>query len=235
MTNLNLSTLFPDTFQIVVARYKEDVSWTKPFSNVVIYDKSGDSFPTTSHPTIYLPNIGREGHTFYKHIVDNYDSLPPYICFLQGHPFDHFPRLLAVLYFIRCTRGKCLENRSFVPLSKCLISCTLNGCKYHPRLPLKQVYNTLFANEKNRYPPASILFGPGGQFIVSRQRILARPKPFYQQIVKMLEHSVNPIEGYVIERFHYLIFTTKSQNQRHEGNSSDHQTHRKHVMGKSTH
>ena len=205
----SLSKSLPDIFQIVVARYKEDVSWTEPLSNVVIYDKSGNSSPTTSHPTIHLPNIGREGHTFYTHIVNNYESLPSYICFVQGHPFDHFPIFLDVLNVIRRTKGKCLQNRSFVPLSNRLIRCTLDGCRYHPGLPLHRVYNTLFGHDKVN-PPPHIDFGPGGQFIVSRQRILARPKAFYQQIVQMLEHSANPIEGYVMERFHCLVFANNN-------------------------
>jgi hypothetical protein len=50
-------------------------------------------------------------------------------------------------------------------------------------------------------------FGAGGQFIVSKTQILKRPKDFYLQIVKMLENDINPIEGYVIERFHSLIFS----------------------------
>jgi hypothetical protein len=42
--------------------------------------------------------------------------------------------------------------------------------------------------------------------MVSREKILQRPKAFYQRIVDMLAESKNPIEGFVIERFHQLIF-----------------------------
>lgn len=50
------------------------------------------------------------------------------------------------------------------------------------------------------------MFGSGAQFIVSKQTILKRPKEFYLKIVELLQNDINPIEGYVIERFHKLIF-----------------------------
>ncbi len=49
-------------------------------------------------------------------------------------------------------------------------------------------------------------FGAGAQFIVSKKNILQRPKEFYLKIIEMLENDINPIEGFVIERFHKLIF-----------------------------
>jgi hypothetical protein len=56
-------------------------------------------------------------------------------------------------------------------------------------------------------------FGAGAQFIVSKQNILKRDKNFYSKIVELLEYSVNPIEGFVIERFHEIIFKTLYMNQ----------------------
>ena len=49
-------------------------------------------------------------------------------------------------------------------------------------------------------------FGAGAQFIVSKKKILQKPKEFYLRIVEMLDNNINPIEGFVIERFHKIIF-----------------------------
>jgi len=49
------------------------------------------------------------------------------------------------------------------------------------------------------------VFGAGAQFIVSKKNIIKNPKTFYLKIVEMLEYNINPIEGYVIERFHKII------------------------------
>ena len=66
------------------------------------------------------------------------------------------------------------------------------------------VYTKLF-NEKKIY--MNIQFGSGGQFIVSKTQILQRPKEFYLKIVEILQNNINPIEGFVIERFHKLFFS----------------------------
>jgi hypothetical protein len=80
------------TLCIVVSRYNEDVNWTKQFNNVIIYNK-GEKL-SDDFNQILLNNVGREGHTYYKHIYDNYDNLDDYIIFLQGNPFDHSPDII---------------------------------------------------------------------------------------------------------------------------------------------
>ena len=51
-------------------------------------------------------------------------------------------------------------------------------------IPLKEVYEQLFGpTNKN----VDIIFVPGAQFIVSRDKIHSRPKDFYLQIIKLLE------------------------------------------------
>lgn len=185
-------------YSIIVARYNEDLEWTKKFSNVIIYNKGNPL--SNDYKQIFLKNVGREGHTYYKHIYDNYDNLTEYIIFLQGNPFDHSPNIISNL-------DKYINNDNlnidFEFLSEWIIDCNLNGCIHHSNLPLKQVYENLF-NKKDVY--IEFKFGAGAQFIVSKKKILEKPKEFYLKIVQMLENSISPIEGYVIERFHKLIF-----------------------------
>jgi hypothetical protein len=88
-------------------------------------------------------------------------------------------------------------------LSETIIMCNLTGCHHHSGLPLIETYEILFDERKE---DMEFQFGAGAQFIVSKNKILQRPKHFYLKIVKMLEDNINPIEGFVIERFHKLIF-----------------------------
>ena len=75
--------------KIIVARYNEDVSWTKniDFAEVIIYNKGEDEIPGA----IPLPNVGRESGTYLNFIIDNYDQikLDALYFFLQGDPFAH--------------------------------------------------------------------------------------------------------------------------------------------------
>ena len=84
-----------------------------------------------------------------------------------------------------------------------VLDCNLKGCIYHRGLPIMTTYEKLFGERKENM---EFIFGAGAQFIVSKKKILQRPKEFYLKIIEMLEKNRNPIEGFVIERFHKLIF-----------------------------
>jgi len=186
-------------FNIVVARYNENIEWTKQFSNVIIYNKGKPLIDYSNQ--FFLNNVGRESHTYYKHIYDKYDNLAEYTVFLQGNPFDHSPNIISNL-------NNYINNKEldidFEFLSERILSCNIKKCEYHPVLPLIETYEKIFGEKKDNI---NFLFGAGAQFIVSRKKILQRPKEFYLNIIKILETNIDPIEGYVIERFHKLIFS----------------------------
>lgn len=184
---------------IIVSRYNENIDWTKNFPNVKIFNK-GENLDGDFNQ-ICLDNVGREGHTYYKYIYDNYETLEDYTIFLQGSPFDRSPCIIDQLnYYI----NKKELDIDFEYLSNEIFPCNLSGCSWHGKLPLIDVYEKLFNERKIEM---SFEFGAGAQFIVSKSRILKRPKEFYLKIVEMLQNEVSPIEGYVIERFHKLIFS----------------------------
>lgn len=189
-------------FCIVVARYNENIEWTKQFSNVIIYNKGAPL--EGKYNEIYLNNVGREGHTYYKHIYDNYENLSDYTIFLQANPFDHSPNIISNLK--KYVNNKEL-NIDFEFLSEYIYDCLFNSTG----TPLEIIYEKLF-NEKKKRLDLKFKFGAGAQFIVSKKNILRWPKEFYLKIIEMLGKSVSPIEGYVIERFHKLILTYNKKN-----------------------
>jgi hypothetical protein len=186
------------TCSIIVSRYNENIEWTKQFPNVIIYNK-GENLENC-YNQVLLSNVGREGHTYYKYICDNYDNLEDFTIFLQGRPFDHSPNIISDL-------NKYINNKDlnidFEFLSETILNCNLNGCKRHAGLPLIDTYEKIFNERKENM---EFTFGAGAQFIVSKKNILKRSKAFYSKIVEILQNDINPIEGYVIERFHKIIF-----------------------------
>ena len=186
--------------QIVVARYNENIEWTKLFPDVVIYNK-GEPLPP-GYNEIVLDNVGREGHTYYTHIYNNYDNLDEYTVFLQGNPFDHSPNIIKNLDAIM----EMIENNTIIQfgiVSEEIFNTNTTDCPYHIGLPLGDVYERLF---DEKIPNMEYEFGSGAQFIVSNSTIKRHPREFYLEIIRMLEYDANPVEGYVIERFHTLIF-----------------------------
>ncbi len=84
----------------VIARYKEDVNWTRYLpGKVIIYNKTGDLYINNTRGNIEiknLDNLGREGYTYLYYIIENYDKLKERTTFLQGYPFDHSHDLLEL-------------------------------------------------------------------------------------------------------------------------------------------
>jgi hypothetical protein len=185
---------------IVVARYNEDVSWTKKLKNVIICNKGE---PLEGYNQIMIDNVGREGHTYYKYIVDNYENLDEHIVFLQGNPFDHSPNLFYILKVLN-------QEMDFTFLSELLFVTNLNAQKitYEQCYNIDKTYNSIF-NEapNNQY----LIFGAGAQFAVKKNTILKYSKEYYSNIVNILQYDINPIEGHHIERFHYHIFMGTEQ------------------------
>jgi hypothetical protein len=87
----------PKEVQIVLSRYNECVDWAVPYMDIVVlYDKCDMQTRQIPEFTNYIKmeNVGREGHTYLNHIINNYDNLPERIFFLQAFSFDHNMTLL---------------------------------------------------------------------------------------------------------------------------------------------
>ena len=72
-------------YHIVVAKYKEDISWLQEMdkSHIYLYDKgfTENSINGFAHYE-QRPNIGRESETYLYHIIKHYDNLPDFLILL---------------------------------------------------------------------------------------------------------------------------------------------------------
>ena len=213
-TNLltyNKKSVSNEKIQIVIARFNENLHWTKDLTNVLICNKGLPIFNNTyGHQIINgLKNVGREGHTFYSYIYDNYDNLSEYTIFLQGNPFDHYPETLIKI--------KQLKTMDFLPdfdffaiyISNIYLAYNIFYPDLQCNLDFIKAYTHIFETK----PSQQLLmkhfsFGSGAQFIVSKDTILSRSREFYKRIIDLLSYNSNPIEGHIIERFHTILLST---------------------------
>ena len=192
-----------NNIKVVVARYNEDIAWTKHFKpeNIIIYNKGNDNI--NEYKPIKLPTVGREGHTYYKYIYDNYENLPDYTIFVQGYPFDHTKNIIEDIHHLLYKPDL---NEDFLYLSTVYAPFTFEkGCGYLSIQHLNDTYEKIFGCKNTT--GKQYAFATGAQFMVKRETILKKPKEFYRNIVNMLSYSINPIEGYGLERLHKIIFT----------------------------
>lgn len=81
----------PQTCLMVIAAYKEDLTWLQEFNHVpqLVYSKHNDTNVANSvlSPNVKcmtLPNVGRCDHTYLHHIVSNYNDLADVTIFLTA-------------------------------------------------------------------------------------------------------------------------------------------------------
>jgi len=79
--------------EVVVSHFNEDVNWLADYATkhrIKVYTKGDGQLHKKVHPEVKvesLPNVGRESHTYLRHIVDNYEKLADWTVFSQaGEP-----------------------------------------------------------------------------------------------------------------------------------------------------
>lgn len=185
-------------FEIVVARYSEDLSWAK--NNSVVNNDTNEQTTLLECCTIYnkgqdidlpctkLENIGHEGHTYIHHIIENYDNLADYTMFVQGDPFGHM-RPTGISFYdhvAQVLNGENLPN--FFWLNTHMFRTDFEYIRepYSKWPNVRYAYERVFGEEPLF---ETWIFGGGAQFCVSKEQILKRPLSFYQNIMSIFEHN----------------------------------------------
>lgn len=189
--------------QLVVSLYREDISWIKHVPkhwDLIVYVKDKNhhmehmSFIKKRAKVILLPNIGRESHTWFYHMMTNYHDLSDEIMFLQGNPTDHidfytnkgYENLKILLKLVSIQ--EIIDTKQYVTFDCNLgyvgLGETWNGfwqkhykseTFYHYRLLWNMTYN------HQRYP---VFFNSvwGCQFAISKKLIRCFPYKFYEDV-----------------------------------------------------
>jgi hypothetical protein len=173
--------------KVIIAKYDEDTSWAKNLNyEYLIYNKNEKDIGLFD---IDLPNVGRESHTYLTYIIDNYDNLPEYICFLHGVPYDH---CLDVVDKINNFNF----NDNFLALGGVYY---LHNSQWDRTFEFADKIGLKYNKEKTKMIASC-------QSIVSKELILQTPKKIYENIVNELSYSVGPPEGYLVENLWPTIF-----------------------------
>lgn len=222
-------TKLSEDVEIVVARFKEDVTWLRAFhDHCVIYNKGPplQSQDVTNAKVISLPNIGREAHTYLHHIVKNYDRLADITIFIQGSISDHLQDYkmkanmsypLDPLEFISTIAKEVEQNKDIslntLPLNK--PECDFGfDCSYFFKITsykgaledsghlFGQWFVSRFVQD---FPFESMRVYMGALFAVHKSRILSRPKEFYADLLSEYQ-TISPEIAHFMERSWYYVF-----------------------------
>lgn len=119
--------------ELVVARYKETIDWVNAYSNIVTVYNKEPVLLNSSVEIIPLPNIGREGHTYLRHMLEksknSTDEPDKRYIYTQGNPFDHNETFLfAIDNYYRLEEVQPLGHVYLRPPLSTILSIYVQAC-----------------------------------------------------------------------------------------------------------
>ena len=195
--------------ELVIARYNEDISWSKPYAHLrTVYNKGKHDLATEYEPIVTLRNVGTEIHTMLEHIIRNYNNLANNTVFFQGNISDRYCQDTIALYKFFHSRdddvtGCFSENHQGYDWGLGFYAGRkLKPCNYNMGDFFKHVLNIEYK------PNMSTIWQ--SQIAVGRKRILKHPRQYYIDILynkTNLAKEVFPEEGHFMERAWVSIFS----------------------------
>jgi len=214
--------------ELVAARYSEDmldlITRLPDDVRLTVYNK-GDKLNLPAKVraragrVVQLRNVGREGHTYLHHIVENYDNLADLTIFSQAcvvhhlrgsfdpycncpdatEPWSHM-RLESVEKSAYHTQW----NRARAKLPDHVTNAILHYGARRSDLPFSEWWGRYVKLDPPN--PRTVQFSWGGLFSVTRPYIHQNSKGYYKKILKTLSQHPNPEEGHFLERAWSYIF-----------------------------
>jgi len=202
----------------VVSRLNEPVDWLdSEFHNTIIYNKC-DRLNIENE--INMTNLGRETETYLNYIITNYENLPDVVIFTRANIPDYVgPQNVEYLMKIKNealingkskptvthfqpegSRGSCWDKEWNVSVNGFFLH---NSYKDNRRIPFIEWFRE---NVSNNYPnPINIYCH--SVFAVKRDIIMKKTADYYKDLVKHVNHNIDPAEGHFFERAWYYIFS----------------------------
>lgn len=218
-------------FEFVIARYDEDINWTKALkSNRTIYNKGSD---LDDIDCIKLQNVGRESHTYLWHITKNYDHLADITLFSQGSINEDTFNIKWLKKgsgwerrLVKDTVLSCRLLKNNILFTTPFIETSVRGLDKQNRIKffgkwlneLKsgrmkdseydfKSWMDKFVFTRHKFHVKQIKWSPHALFYVNKDLIRSNPKEYYESLLSFVDNHINPMEGHYFERAWFHIFT----------------------------
>ena len=200
--------------------YNFQPDWLLKYPDIepLIYDRSDDGVERELFaPTIKTKNIGDVDYDKLGFLIDNYDTLPDVFLWGKSNLFKYVDEL----YF----KGK-LIKQEFVPLLKQdhkIYSDRFGAVnKYQGELYCERADSWFFNNPdlSTKYfrnweewalrfglPLESYIpFAPGGNYILTKERVHRYSRDFYAEMRDTLPYAEHPAEAHACERSYFYLW-----------------------------
>lgn len=191
--------------------------WVDYGLETAVYDRSDDGIERTFNAATYrTKNMGDVDYDKLSYLVENYDILPEVFVWGKSNLFKYVDRE----YF-----KQALDKKEFTPLLKFDhktysdqfgVVCRYAGPIYEERAdswffnnpalsakcPSWDAWTTEFGLPKTGFIP----FAPGGNYILTKERVHRYSRDLYERMRDTLPYAVHPAEAHACERSYYLLW-----------------------------
>ena len=236
MTESLLGYLENDKPDLVVAYYDEDLSWVHKvehlFNHLYIYHKHPDKkWPKNLQITdanrvdvYYLPNVGRDNHSFLTHLIRHYEIMNRRTVFTIASV--HLPGRFSTLIHRLVNQPFCWKR---YPRDK-LADYRFYGTPFFHRVPHKthDDWSTIvpsrhatfsawvehyLAIDATRLQDVDICLWDG-MFSVDADAVRSYPKSLYEDLLEPLSHASTTEDGYYMSFTWQILFPQVSLSKR---------------------
>lgn len=207
--------------QAILVNYCYDPVWLKEYPNleVTIYDRSDDGIArdlTQYGKVIQTKNVGDVDADKLLYLIENYDTLPDVFLWGKTNLFKFVDEGMF---------RRALAEKQFTPLlkfdhkvysDKWGVVCRYAGDIYEERADSWFFNNPdlakncpdwhTWARTFNLPITPYIPFPPGGNFLLTRERVHRYSRDFYTEMRDTLLYAMHPAEAHAAERSYYLLW-----------------------------
>ncbi len=192
----------------ILTHWEGDWEWVKEFTDdFFIYNRSEEELPNS----VKRENVGDADYDRLSYIVDNYNSLPDVFLLSKSNLFKYITpqEFDLVKNTTEFTPLLTQNHKVYEPVCRYEngIYCEINNSWYLGSVPSKyfQSYGE-FAKAFNLPNPDYLRFAPGGNYILTRERVHRYGIDFYEELRSILPYCQRPGEAHMIERTYYTLW-----------------------------
>ncbi len=198
----------------IFINYNFTPTWIHSYDfDYTIYDRSDSKEYLKDFPqdrVIYTPNIGNVDYDRLSYLIDNYNNLPDVFLLAKSNIFKSITREEF---------DKVKDNQEFTPLLTQHHNVYEPICRYVDGMYEEAnnswyvpAYLTRFltyndwAHHLNLPSPEYLQFAPGGNYILTKDRVTRYPKEYYIKMKDTLNYTQLPAEAHFAERSYYTLW-----------------------------
>lgn len=199
----------------LLVNYNSDPSWVKEYaSEYFIYDRSDDGrgFDVPEGHSVKRENLGHCDYDKLTYLVENYDNLPEVFYWGKVNLWksitrDEFNKVKDTQEFMPLLTQ---NHKTYLPV--CFYDHNgmyneINNSWYLSSYPAKYFKNYgEFAKHFSLPNPEYLAFAPGGNYILTREKVHRYGRDFYDEMRSFLPYCQLPGEAQMVERSLYNMW-----------------------------